>query len=90
MDCIESLNNLRNLEPNWDTYGAPAIAPESIDTAIRLARFLPDHAMPEPSVVPTSGGGVQLEWHQGGFDIEVEFLPSGEIECEIWKQSNSQ
>ena len=31
-----------------------------------------------PSVVPTEPGGVQLEWHIGGVDIEIEFNEKGE------------
>lgn len=30
-----------------------------------------------PAVAPTTAGGVQFEWHQGGWDIEVEVLPNG-------------
>jgi hypothetical protein len=28
---------------------------------------------PAPIMVPTAGGGVQLEWHRAGFDVEVLF-----------------
>ena len=27
---------------------------------------------PLPSVVPTSRGGILLEWHEGGIDLEID------------------
>jgi hypothetical protein len=27
--------------------------------------------IPSPSIVPAHGGGLQLEWHTGGLDIEL-------------------
>ncbi len=37
-----------------------------------LMRFLPADAT-APAVAPTGNGGVQFEWHRGGWDVEVEF-----------------
>lgn len=34
----------------------------------------------EPFVVHGERGQVQYEWHQDGWDIEVEFRPDGTIE----------
>lgn len=59
---------LNNLLPDWDSYGAPRISEKAIDT---LESF---------SVVPCSSGGLQLEVHRNGFDIEIEISPDGKIE----------
>jgi hypothetical protein len=32
-----------------------------------------DNDAPAPSVVPLSDGGVQLEWHRRGRNLEIEF-----------------
>ncbi|HEY3241769.1 MAG TPA: hypothetical protein VGM03_00330 [Phycisphaerae bacterium] len=37
-----------------------------------MVAVLPDDA-PAPAVVPTSRGGLQLEWHTRGIDLEIEF-----------------
>jgi len=37
---------------------------------------------PAPAMVPMSNGGVQLEWHYGGWDIELYVEPDGETS--IW------
>lgn len=69
-DANPSLDILAALKPGWDSYGACAIAPD----AIRAARVM----LSAPSVVPCSDGGVQLEWHRDGFDIEIRIPPSAD------------
>lgn len=34
---------------------------------------------PAPSCVPTSEGGIQLEWHRSGIDLEIEISPRGTV-----------
>jgi hypothetical protein len=41
-----------------------------------LARSM-DSSTPAPQIVPSTRGGVQLEWHTHGLDIEVLVLPTG-------------
>ena len=58
---------LHELKAGWDSYGAPAIAPEAVAAAQGF------------DVVPTSAGGVQLEWHRHGCDLEIEWGPDGTV-----------
>ena len=39
---------------------------------------------PIPQVVPSSVGGVQLEWHEKGIDLELHV--TGPYQCELWFQ----
>ncbi len=55
------------LNPDWDSYGACRIFMSAIAT---LEHF---------SVVPCHDGGIQLEIHRDGFDVEIEISPSGQI-----------
>jgi len=55
------------LLPGWDGYKGKQISTLAIDT---INSF---------SVVPCSHGGLQLEVHRDGFDIEVEIGPDGKI-----------
>jgi hypothetical protein len=64
-----------NLEPNWNSYGARPVHESVARAASDLLRQLVRRTAPEPSVVPTSGGGVQFEWHTRNHDLEIE-LPS--------------
>lgn len=35
--------------------------------------------MAQPSVAPISDGGIQIEWHKNGKDLEIEFTPDREV-----------
>jgi len=50
---------------------------KSIVKSLRLAE---KETLPEPKVVPTSSGGIQLEWYLGKRELEIEFTPTGQIE----------
>jgi len=69
LDCIVGL---MELAPNWDSFGAQPIDPACILESIKLLLSVTNENTPLPSVVPTSQGGVQLEWHTNGVDLEVE------------------
>lgn len=54
----------------WDSYGADPIQDAALDAADALyARW---------QAVPTNSGGVQLELHTSGWDIELEIGPDGQ------------
>lgn len=71
---LERLVGLITLPENWDSYGAPPVDPQCVHTAIRLLLDTMQDDSPAPAVVPTCRGGVQLEWHTRGLDLEVEIL----------------
>jgi len=76
---VKSLGKLLQLERNWDTYGGSPIDPTCVAAALRLAFDTFPSEMPMPSVVPTSRGGLQFEWHTRGIDLEVEFLSATRV-----------
>jgi hypothetical protein len=74
-----ALASLLNLKPGWNSYAAPQIDRAAVIKALQLLdQTMPDLA-PPPSVVPSSRGGVQLEWHTHGIELEVLILSSGEF-----------
>jgi len=74
---IELLARLADLEDDWDGHGSPAPDDSTLGASLHvLHRFMAFTASP-PSVGATADGGVQFEWHQGGWDIEVEVQPDG-------------
>ena len=64
------------LKPNWDSYGAPRISREAISTIEHFA------------TVPCPDGGIQLEIHRDGFDIEIVVGPDGTIESALVAREN--
>lgn len=76
---LTALKRLLSMPHNWDFYGARSIDPASVRTVIELAYELMSDNTPAPSVVPTCGGGVQLEWHIRGIDLEIEIRSPSRI-----------
>lgn len=69
---------MASLQPNWDGHGAKRIDPAAVQTALAiLSRAAVD--IDEPYIVPTPGGGVQLEWHPQGVDLELEARADGKV-----------
>lgn len=74
---LQAMQQISVLPANWDSYGSQRIQDAAIVGAMQLLAVTLNPNGVAPMVVPTSVGGLQLEWHQDGFDIEVEFSPTG-------------
>ena len=70
-EVIKRICTLGDLKENWDSYGARRIDPFCAMAAVDLILSVMGADVPIPAVVPTSRGGVQLEWHCGGMDLEI-------------------
>jgi hypothetical protein len=73
IQTLVKLVALTNLPAGWDSYGAKPIRQRIIDAAVRWIPSLLQPSMPAPAVVPQVNGGVQLEWHRKGIDLEIYF-----------------
>lgn len=65
------------LPEDWDTYGAACVEHRAVRYALRLLLLVSSSITPTPSLVPLPDGGVQVEWHVGGTDLEIEVAESG-------------
>lgn len=72
------LRRLITLPPNWNSYGGLPVSPFAAGTAISMLYDLLRDSDPAPTIVPTSRGGVQIEWHTLSKDLEIEIAPSGD------------
>ena len=72
----EAVCELLALPADWDSYGALTVKPSRAVAALELLLWIMDDDSPKPSVVATSRGGVQLEWHMRSIDLEIEALSS--------------
>ena len=62
---------LIDLEPGWDGYGAKALRPETLFLAEKLAKAIVGAGLPWPQIVPGTHGDAQLEWHTEEYEIEL-------------------
>jgi len=76
---VQALIELLDLPENWDSYGARPISEETAFFALQLLDETMRADTPAPVVVPTNCGGVQLEWHTHGIDLEIEIQSPGRI-----------
>ncbi len=60
------------LEPNWDSYGALKVDAHNAIHVLELLAIVMQEDTPNPQVVPTNKGGLQIEWHCSGIDVEIE------------------
>jgi hypothetical protein len=70
---LRDFRRIDALGPGWDSYGA---ARPSRSIMLSALNFLGQHLSADtapPTVVPLPDGGVQLEWHRAGADVEVTF-----------------
>lgn len=68
------LDSLAGLEQNWDSYEGLPIDPKLMEAARTFLKHL--------SIVPMSNGGVQVETHALGWNLEFSFEYSDEVEGE--------
>lgn len=81
MPVIERMAELVALPRGWDSRNA---SPVSYTALRRTIEFLLEYVADGidcPVVVPTVRGGLQLEWHNNGVDVEVEVGSDGHVSC---------
>jgi len=77
MEAMSRAAGFLQLPPGWNSYRAKPIAHENVIAAITFLFEYVESATPKPDVVPTTKGGVQIEWHINGIDLEVLFSSTG-------------
>lgn len=75
---LEALDSKLQLAPNWDSHGAPPVDTQRVIDAIKVLFSTMSSDTEAPWVVPTTDGGIQLEWHREDEDLEVEISGGGD------------
>ncbi len=78
-EVVQEVLSLLWLPKDWYSYGSNKV---SFDIAKNVIQFLPSillDQLPKPLVGPTSEGGIQIEWHNNGIDLESEFVINDKI-----------
>lgn len=75
----DAVADLLTLADDWDSYGAPPVKSEYAAATVTLLHTIMDERTPTPAIVPTTFGGVQVEWHRNGIDLEIEIESTSRI-----------
>ena len=79
LSALRRAIELQQLPRGWNSHGAEPVSDVAFGQTIA---FLAGYLVPgvaSPALVPTVRGGLQLEWHRQGVDIEVEVDPAGSV-----------
>lgn len=77
-------------EKNWNGYGESPIHEEAIRRTINVLNTIVSETTPKPDIVPTSKGGIQIEWVSKDFEIEVEIFPTESAQIIIVESSGQE
>lgn len=75
MALSDQIDKLGHLKDGWDGRGSARPSEAAIATARSIG------------ICPLGNGGVQLELHSGGADVEVEIDPDGKVISVMWAKS---
>lgn len=76
---VPELVRLLWLPKNWNSDNPEQINPRAIEKILALLLAILEANSPPPVVVPTTRGGIQVEWHQNGIDLEIEAFNSNKV-----------
>jgi hypothetical protein len=79
---LSKLLQYLELPNGWDSYTGKPLKHDTGMFALQILNSVMNSRTPEPVVVPVSTGGVQFEWHQPDFDLELYI--AAPYESELW------
>ncbi|MEV4267782.1 hypothetical protein [Kribbella sp. NPDC049584] len=85
---VERLEAIIALQKGWDGAEGEPVSHDAIQMSLTvLAETMSPDSIP-PQFVPTPDGGLQLEWHCAGVDLEVYVESDGRVSA--WCQEGSR
>ena len=87
------LNDIRtfaSLPVGWDSYDGEPVTFAAAFAALKFLERMLSSDSPTPSVVPTSSGGLQFEWHRSVGDLEVYFSRDGRVSASYVSASGDE
>jgi hypothetical protein len=78
--ALDDIWRVASLPRDWDGEGSPPPTRRTVWTAVRLLQSSIHYSLPPPFVCPLREGGLQIEWQDGGRELETEFWDTGFVE----------
>ena len=82
VEAVQALVRLAKMPAGWDSYNAPQIKRDAGHFALEILQAVMRSRTPPPQIVPSPAGGVQLEWHEKGIDLELHV--TAPYQWELW------
>ncbi|MFM0543989.1 hypothetical protein PQR29_04600 [Paraburkholderia strydomiana] len=70
--CFEEIDELAQLQLNWDGYGGHALGAGAVQAAIRACVAFSRANLPVPEISPKSGGTIGLSWELAEGEAYIE------------------
>jgi hypothetical protein len=83
---LPALCRFLELPDSWDSYGGQALKLDTGMFALKILNDVMGTQTPIPHLVPIASGGIQFEWHENDFDLELTV--SAPYEYELWYQDH--
>ena len=80
---VSRLNELVALECGWDGYRGKPVTFENAYFALRMLESSCGVEAPVPQIVPGAAGDLQVEWHIGRTDIELDIRAPNDVRAWI-------
>lgn len=74
VEAERRLTKLMNLGEDWDGEGSSAPTARLAGEVIRYLLDGTQHDTPAPHISAVGCGGLQVEWHNSGYDLEIHFF----------------
>lgn len=85
---LKQLESVLALKPGWDGGDGRRVTIDALATGLRVLEETMAWDTVAPTVIPVSDGGIQLEWHCAGVDLEVYIEPDGQVSA--WCREGSR
>jgi hypothetical protein len=87
-ELIDRFNFVLTLEPGWDGANSVSVTSNALEVALNVLEETMAWDTIAPVVVPVPDGGIQLEWHCAGVDLEIYVESDGRVSA--WCREGSR
>lgn len=78
-EVLAKVGELTALRPGWDGASGCPLSASAVRAAVSFMNRKLSNSTVAPQIVPTRAGGLQMEWHSRGIDLEIEVDHNGRL-----------
>ncbi|SRR5579871_3252588 len=82
IQVLPQLEEFTRYPVGWNSYGAPPLRSDTKDFALSVLSSILKPRTPLPHIAPSSTGGLHIEWHEKGIDLELHIIAP--YDCDVW------